>query len=150
MVLPVLQSHAFEHLRGPPPGFPLGKVIGRVGKRHRRVVQSAGARQQVEALEDKSDLAVSHQGSVIGGEPGHLIAFEPVLPGRGPIEAPQEMHQGALTRAGCAHQGDELSPRHREGNPLQHGNGNLAHLIGLMDVVQFDKLHESLYLMEIV
>ena len=62
VVQPVLEPDPAEHLLGPLPGLALGEVSAVYDKRHGHVLQGAGARQQVEVLEDETQLVVPHQG----------------------------------------------------------------------------------------
>ena len=56
----------------------------------------------------------------------------------------QNVHQGAFAGAGGAHQGDHFSPRHRERHAFEHGNGDFADIVSLVDLVKFDQFHEPL------
>ena len=68
VIHPISQPHQTEHDLGPEPGLPLGKILGRVGKGHGHVFQSAGTGQEIKTLEDEADLPVSHLGTPVGGQ----------------------------------------------------------------------------------
>ena len=88
------------------------------------ILQGAGARQQVEALEDEADLLVPQHGPLVGGQARNLLPVKPVLGRRWAVEAPQDIHQRAFARAGCAHQRDQLALLEDSDMPLSTGTSS--------------------------
>src|SRR5690606_16071721 len=98
------------------------------------VLQDRAVREQVEGLEDEADEPATQRGALplahrVGGEAG-----EPVLPGRGPVVAAEEVEQRRVARAGRPDGGEEL-PAHipqadrvqrRDGGRRREGAGDLT------------------------
>jgi len=85
-----------------------------VDERQLDVLARAGARQQVEALEDEADAHVAQHRALIGGEPAHVPSVEPVLAARRAVEAAQDVEQRRFPGARGAHDGDQLTGAHGE------------------------------------
>ena len=85
----------------------LGRHAG-VDQRQLDVVQGAGAREQVERLEDEADLLVADPGQLGVGQVRHALPVEPVLARRGRVEAADHVHQRALAGPGRPHDRDEF------------------------------------------
>ena len=58
------------------------------------VVQSGGAGQQVEGLEDEADFLVADTGQFIVVEGAHQLVVEPIVAFGGRIEATDQVHEG--------------------------------------------------------
>ena len=92
----------------------VGGMRGRIVERHPRIVQSAGARQEVEVLEDEADLGVAEVGAIVGRGGGDLFAVEPVLTGGGMVQAAEDVHERALAGAAGADQGHQFAAGDRQ------------------------------------
>src|SRR5439155_10416685 len=57
------------------------------------------------------------------------------------IEASEDVHQRTLARARRAHQRDQLTALDLERHAFEHGQVELAQVIGLGDVLQADEVH---------
>src|SRR5262249_61203318 len=80
-------------------------------------------------LEDEPDLSVSDLGSVVAPELGNVHAVEEVAPRGRPVQAPHDVHEGALAGTRGAHDRDELSRRDGKGDPVERADLDLAHLV---------------------
>src|SRR5206468_6702092 len=101
VVEPAAQPHALQGLRRTLAALP--RADARVEQRQLDVLDGAGAREQVEALENEAEGAVADGGELGAGEPGDLVPVEQVPTARGAVEAADDVHEGALARAGGAH-----------------------------------------------
>src|SRR6185369_4107297 len=63
-----------------------GAAVG-VEQRQRHVLERAGAREQVEALEDEADALAAHARQLRLRPLGDVDPLEQVVPARGPVEA---------------------------------------------------------------
>ena len=61
----------------------LTEVFLGIGQRHQDVLQRRSARQQVEGLKHKTDHSISQPGLFLGGQPGDILAIQPVIAGVG-------------------------------------------------------------------
>jgi hypothetical protein len=64
--------------------------------------------------------------------------LQDVVPGGGPVEAPEEVQEGGLSRAGGADDGHELALMDVEVEPVEDLDGCLARAIGLRDPAEAD------------
>ena len=142
MVDAVGQAHFAQQVRGALPLLVLGEVLPGVGQGHHDVLQRGHARQQVEALEDEADDPVAQPGPLLGAELGDLLAVEPVLARGGVVQAAQDVHQRALAGATGAHERHQLAPGDVSEIPLSTGRSHLAQVVGLVNVLQFNQIHD--------
>ena len=70
-----------------------------------------------------------------------FLPVQPVFAGGGVIQAAQNVHQGALARAASAHQGDHLAAGDGHGHTLEHRDVDVADVIRLVNIMQFDEFH---------
>ena len=56
------------------------------------------------------------------------------------VEAPDDVHEGALAGAARAHERHQLAPRNLKRHALEHGRIHLAQVVGLVNVPQVDGL----------
>jgi len=90
-----------------------------VNERKLDVVQRIGAWQQIERLENETNLAVADLGELVVDHVRDVLAVELVAAGRRRIEAAEHVHQGGLAAAGRSHDGDILVAMDLEGDPAQ-------------------------------
>ena len=83
-------------------------------------------RDEVEELEDETELLPAQLGHSAIGEPGDLDAIDPDLTSGRLIEAGQKVHQSRLPRAGGANDRGQLAPREVESDAAQGIDGGLA------------------------
>ena len=127
---PLLQAHGdIPHLRGRVhlqavfrhqlPGHLLGFAVveqdgGAPGLMAQDDVLGHGeGRHQHEVLMDHADAPVDGR---LGGEGGDLLPAHEQLPGRGLVDAVENVHQGGFARAVLPHQGEDLAPMDGERN----------------------------------
>ena len=66
-------------------------------------------RQQIEALEDETDLMAAQQGELVVVHAGQILAVEHDVSASGRIKSGQRVHQRGFARAGRAHDDGEFS-----------------------------------------
>jgi hypothetical protein len=93
---------------------PLFALHTRINQRQLDVVQSVGARQQIEGLEDETDLLVANSGELAVVHRRDELAVQPVFAVIGRIEAADHVHQRGLTGTRRTHDRDVLATVHRE------------------------------------
>src|SRR6202162_3099360 len=87
----------------------LGRGKAPVAQRHIHVVEDVQVRNQVEALEDETDLLVADAGHLGVGEPGDVLAVQVVRALVERVEEAGDVQKRRLPRARAAHDGDELA-----------------------------------------
>ncbi len=145
---PIAESHAVQELACALLRFGRSAVHGRVIQRHEHVVDRGGPRQQVEALKDEPELGRAHQRPLVRRQAAHVLAVEPILARGGPIEAAQDVHERAFAGPRSAHQGDHLAALDRYRHALQHGDVDLAHVVGLGNVLDAKQFHDDTWSVE--
>ncbi len=98
------------------------------------VVQRAGARQQVEGLENEADFLVANAGQLIVAHLADQIAVDVVLALAGRVEAADQVHQGRFAGPRRSHDRDILAALDLD---IHTGNGVdllVAHDIGLPEI----------------
>src|SRR6184192_1944186 len=98
MIEAVAEAYARKRLGGPL--VPLFRRHSLVEHRQLDVLHRAGAGEQVETLEDEADFPAPDPRQLIAREPAHVLAVEQVAARAGPVEAADQVHEGALPRTG--------------------------------------------------
>ena len=88
---------------------PVAAADALVGQGRGHVVEGARPGQQVVRLEDEPDRAAADRGQPVVVEILDRRPVEDVAPGRGPVEAADDVHQGRLARPRRADNGEELA-----------------------------------------
>src|SRR5882762_10706640 len=105
MALAIRQAYGAERF-----SRPLGAAaLPGVDERHLDVVESARPRDEVEALEDKTDLPIADLGKPVVIELCDIGAVEQVTPAGRHIEAADDVHQRRLARSAGAHDRHKLA-----------------------------------------
>ena len=112
-----------------------------VEQRQFHVLQGAGPRQQIEALEHEADLPVPQAGPLVARHLDHLFALQQVTAAGGAIEAAERVHQRRLSGARGAHQGHVFAAVDVQRDALQGVDLDFAERVGLADVAQLDQRH---------
>ena len=97
-------------------------VLGRDGRvEHRQLdlVQRGGALDEVEALEDEADLAVTDTRQLVLVERRDVLPIQQILPVGWGIEATNHIHQRTLAGTARAHDANQFPPVDGEGNSFQ-------------------------------
>jgi len=138
MLYPVAQSHGLDHLEGTL--LALGRTHPAVQQGHLHVVQDIERGDQVEALEDKSELGVAEAGGLAGIETRDGLAVQLHGTGRGLVEQSGDVEQGGLAAAGGAHDTYKFSFAHFEVDVVESHGLDLGSSV---DFGNFDKLDHN-------
>src|SRR5690606_23258599 len=134
--LAVAQADLLQCLQRAPLAF--GRRGAAVDQRLHHVLQHAHAREQVEALEHETDLAVAHVRQLDLVELRGVAAVEPVAAAGGRVQAADEVQQRGLARAGGADQRRVLVAGDVEVDAGQRHHFLVAHAVAPGDVAQLD------------
>ena len=119
---------------------PLGSLQRRTaveqGQLH--VVERRRARQQVEALEDETDLGIPHRRQFVLRHLRHILAVEEVLARRRPRQATDDVHERGLARTRGPGHRQELAARDLEVDATQRLDLVIADLVGADQVLRRD------------
>ena len=96
-------------------------------------------RQQVEFLEDESDLALAQPGALGVGELREIVAVDDDVPGIGASQSSQQVEKRGFAAARRAYDADKFSLLHIKGDTPEGGNINFAHAVGLAQFDGFDE-----------
>ncbi len=83
------------------------------------IIDRAGPREEIEALEDEAEARAADAGEFRLLEPRDVDAVEEVPPAGRTIEAAQDRHQRRLARSRRAHDGDEFAALDRQADALE-------------------------------
>ena len=87
--------------------------LGRAGpvqlQRQHHVLPHGERRDQVEELEDEADVAAAKEGALAVVQRRQLLPAQPQPAAVGPVDAAEQVEQGALAAAAAAQDGDELA-----------------------------------------
>src|SRR5207249_10682405 len=111
---------------------PVARADTLVKKRQLHVLQRAGARKQVEPLEDEPDLLAAHSRELIARELSDVASVEQIRAARRPVETADEVHEGALAGAGSTHDREELAGSDRERHAAQCAHLNVSHPVDFL------------------
>ena len=112
-----------------------------VNQRQLHVVQRIRTWQQIEGLKHKANFAVADFRQLIVVHLADQNPVEFILPGRGRVEAADQVHQGGFAGAGRAHDGDVFAALDFERHVPQGVDGFRAHLITPRNVLEADQRH---------
>jgi len=74
-----------------------------------RVFQSSGTGEQVEALENETDLLVADVGELVAVELGNIDPVEQIAAARRTVEAAEQVHERGLAGAARSHERHEFA-----------------------------------------
>ena len=94
------------------------------------------ARQQIEVLKNKTDLAIANVRELVSLQSGHIRSVEQVAACAWPIETADNIHQSRFAGAARAHQGDEFTALDLERNAAHRPHFHLAGAIRFMNIIQ--------------
>src|SRR2546428_623088 len=134
MLPPVPRAYRCQTLLDP---F-IGVGLATQQERERDVLARGQPRQQVEDLEDDPDPSPPELRPVGFGEPASGMSVNDDIALRGPVQAADQVEEGALPAAARSHDGQELPLGHLQRNPLHCADDRGAPLIDLGDSFQPD------------
>src|SRR5690606_10710218 len=102
------------------------------------VFECGGARNEVEALEDESQVVAAQQGELVVGEVGDIESAEVVASGGGRIQAADDVHGGGFAGAAGAHDGDKFAVIDAEVDAVEGTDFGVAAAVDFVDVGHFD------------
>ena len=99
------------------------------------ILQGGELGDEVVALEDHTDEAAAEASQLVGAHGGDVLPADGDVTRLGTVHARQQVEEGGLTRARCAHDGDELPLVDLHGGAVDGGDdlvglGVLAHHVG--------------------
>ena len=100
------------------------------------VLLRRGARQQVEALKHKAQIAAAQTRALVAPQGFHMHALEQVFAGGGGVQAAQRVHGGGLARAAGAHDGDKVTGLNVQVHAFEGLQRGGALAIGVGDAAQ--------------
>ena len=119
--------------------MPLVGLLARVDQGQLHVLQSGGAGQQIEGLEDEADLLVADLGQVIIGHGGRQLAVQFIGAMGRRVQAADDVHHGGFAGSRRTHDGHVLPSSDLHGDAIQGPDFHIAHLIELGDVGESDQ-----------
>ena len=94
--------------------------------------------QEVEALEDETDLLAPHRRQGVGGQAPDVVAIQLEAPLRGFREATHDLQERGLARARGTHDGEEFAPVDPQIDPAQGVDRGPTRFVALVQPGQFD------------
>ena len=134
VVPPFGQADLLERGPGGPVAF--ARSLAAIEQRQLDVLERTRPAEQVEALEDEPEVTASQQRAFVAREPLDVHAAELELPGRGHVEAAENVHHRRLARSRRSHDCDEVSRGDVEVHAVQGVKRSLAAAEGLGDAAQ--------------
>ncbi len=116
----------------------LGAPQAGVGERQLDVDERAGARDEVEALEDEADLAVAQVGEIVLVHLADVHAVDLIAAARWYVQAAEDVHQRALAAAGAAHDRHQVAGVDAQRDLAQRAHADLSEVEDLGDGVHLD------------
>ena len=142
MVEPIAEADECELLVSPIAPFHRGNA-GSVEERELDIFERGGAGEEIEVLEDEAEAAIANEGALIGSESGDLFAREHVAAAGRPIKAAEGVHEGALARAGGAHEREKLPCFDIEADLAQRMDSDFSEVVGLGDIAELNEGHRK-------
>ena len=133
----VVDADAFQRVHGLLAA--VGAAEARVEQGQLDVLQNRGARQEVEGLEDETDLLIAHARQCAIRHLRDVFAVEPVLAARWRVQAAEDVHQRGLARSRRAHDGHELAALDGHVDAAQGLHRVLPRVVGLGDRLELDE-----------
>src|SRR6266567_1656297 len=109
-----------------------------IKQRQLDVLTGGCSRQQIEALKNETEFVVADVRQLIAVEHGNIRLVQNVATESRPIETTKNVHERRFSRTARAHQRDELAALNLERNAAHRMNIDVAGMIRLVHVDQFD------------
>ena len=132
----VAQTDIAQRLRGA--FFARFRIDAGIDQRQLDIAQAGGAREQIERLKNKSDLAIADRGEFVVIHLGDILAVEFVAPGSRRIETAEHVHESGFAAAARAHDGEIFVAMNLERNAAQRVHSLFAHHVIFRDVLDVD------------
>src|SRR5438046_5601016 len=87
----------------------IGERMPSVEQRQLDIFARGSTREEIKALENKSELAVANIGQLVAIQMRDIGVIEQILSAGRPIKTAKDIHKGRFSRADRAHQGNELA-----------------------------------------
>ena len=102
------------------------------------VVQSRGARQQIERLKHEPDFAIANRSELVVVELAHQPSRQPVVSLRRRIQAADQIHERGFSGAGGTHDGDVFAFADHDVHAAQRVELLGAHFVGFPELFGLD------------
>ena len=102
------------------------------------IFQGGSAREKIETLKNKTELAIANVGQLVAIESGNVEAIEQVTAARRPIEATEHIHQSRFARAARTHESDKLALRDFQRNAAHGVHIDLTGAVSFVHVLEPD------------
>ena len=135
MAYPVSQANGFQGLSG---SIPPASGILRIPQGQFYVRKRTLARQQIKALEHKSDFLIANLGQLVIFKVRDALPIQDVLAGGWPVQAADNVHQGRLARSRGSHDRDHFASLNFKREPAQGMYLYISHLIDFGQICCFD------------
>src|ERR1035437_762418 len=136
MVQPIAQTEPLQGRLSPLKPLLLGYAL--IHQRRGHVLQGAGPRQQVVALEHETDRARANKGQAVVIQFVNRLTVQDVPAGRRPVQTAQDVHHRGLARAGRPDDRQELAAGYFQGHVDEGRNLDFAGVVDAADVIQGD------------
>src|ERR1039457_4884232 len=132
--------------RAAPARLSLARPQPRIEQRQLHVLHGGRSRKQVEVLEDEAEGLVTLSRERIAIERRDLLPCEEIVTPARAVEAPDDVHERRLPRAGGPHDGDELTLRDLERNALERVHVHVSHVVDLRDLIELQECGRGAHL----
>src|SRR5262245_28708324 len=109
--------------------------VAHVEHRQLDILEGGGAREQIEALKNKSDLRVADVCEFVSIESRNVHVVEAITAGCGAVQAADDIHQSGFAGPTRSHDGDKLTALDGNGDAAHSMHFYFAGLIDLANVV---------------
>src|SRR5436305_5002832 len=120
------------------PGGITSTAHPRINQWKLHVADRTGTSNQVERLEDETDLTAADLGQPVVGQPAGVGAVEQVAPAGRDIETAQYVHKRGLARSRWAHNGDQFAVVDSQVDAGERRYLDLAHPVDFANVLKLD------------
>lgn len=114
--------------------FAFGLVNFSVERGEFGIFQRGGAREQIKALENKSNFLITYECKGLFIVLRNIGAFQKVSPGAGAIETAEHVHEGGLAASACAHDGHKFTPLNGKAYTTKRVYASFAEVVVFVDV----------------
>ena len=132
----VPQAYAFDQFAG---AFaPFGTIDPTVKHRNFHILLNGQVGKKVEALKDKSDLAVADRRQFRVSQQVHLYLFQLIHAGSGDVKHPENVEHSGFTGTGSPQNAQKLPAAHTQIHIFEYGHRVASGIVGLEYMIQAD------------